>query len=288
MLNARDYAFNALEQKKYYESAAIFGTLIDRKSSEPEMYYGLAMALFNIDDYVSSLINFNKAGNHWDSQYYVGLINEYFARRAASFDEKVTLLMDSSRAYEKYGKQKHVPDAEERGKSVGIKGLKLYEKEIDTAISDTQSLAIKTAQLFENEITLAASVGLDGSSKQKRAETQVGLERLAVLNSQYQLLSADFNDKYPNAYRQKNYTQDIKQIEEYLASALDKENVINDGQKRLGDKASVDAQARANIIMACKVDCKREYDTCEKKCRTNQCSQLCQGAFLGSCMGRCR
>ncbi|MBF0321075.1 MAG: hypothetical protein HQL01_14860 [Nitrospirae bacterium] len=194
MLNARDYAFNALEHKKYYESAAIFGTLIDRKSTDPEMYYGLAMALFNIDDYVSSLINFNKAGSHWDSQYYVGLINEYFARKATSFDDKMRLLIDSAMAYDKYGKQKTIPDAEKKSRMLCVSVIKSYEGEINKAITQADDLI----------------------SKDKLTEAEMSIDKANGLNMRLMDFVAYFNAAHPKTYVPKTFEGLIGQASQKL------------------------------------------------------------------------
>ncbi|MCG6550912.1 MAG: hypothetical protein L7F77_01185 [Candidatus Magnetominusculus sp. LBB02] len=199
--NAAGYAFNALEDKRYYEAAAILGTLLDRKSKDPDLYYGLGLAMFHINDYINSLINFTKADGHSESLYYVGLINEYLARRATSFDNKISLLADSARAYERYGSQNNSAEAIEKSKSVTINALRQYEKEIPAVIS---------------KIT-------DMQSNKKLANAGLYIEMAERLNDQYNSLSGGFNDKYPGAFAKKDYNQTIDIIEHDYNDSLQKE-----------------------------------------------------------------
>ncbi|MBF0567878.1 MAG: hypothetical protein HQK95_03325 [Nitrospirae bacterium] len=259
MANARDYAFNAIDNKKYYEAAAIFGTLIDRKSADPDMYYGLGLALFNIDDYINSLINFSKAGAHGGSPYYVGLISEYLARKASSFEQKMTLLADSARAYEQYGTMGNVPEAIEKSKAVSIDALLQYEKEMESVISDTMSTSMEALQKYEKEKGTAAEQGIDKNVKLTRLEAQAKLARLIDLNDQYQLVATGLNERYPDAYNQKNYDQEINDIKRHVDVAVGIDVEIAGEQERANF-----AEKKAAKELAASPEYQREQ--CKQRC----------------------
>ncbi|MEO5359949.1 MAG: hypothetical protein H7843_05815 [Nitrospirota bacterium] len=265
MLNATDYAFNALANKRYYESAAIFGTLIDRKNNDPDMYYGLGMALFNIDDYINSLINFSKAGDHKESLYYVGLINEYLARKAASFDAKVSLLADSARAYEKYGALKNIPEAVEKGKSVNVQALRQYTKEITAVISKIMEL----------------------NSKHNLQDAGIYIELADKLNKEYVKLSRDLNDKYLGTYIQTNFDDVLDIMELCYKDSLDRATISEDLQAHQDELLKAVKELREGEGMSCKVQCDNNYAACRQRCQSAQCPDICKEVF-NRCTSECK
>lgn len=292
MHNATGYAFDALEHKKYYEAAAIFGTLIDRKSHDPDMYYGLGVALFNIDDYINSLVNFNKAADHRESLYYVGLINEYLARKAASFDDKISLLADSARAYEKYGSIKSDPEFMGKSKSVVVKALQLYEKEIEAAITETLPVSIDADDMYNKVKQVSVEEGIDKSIKGTRLNAELGLERILDLNDQYQLLIDELNSKYPDVYKRMVYDQDIAEIQRHVDAALGIDFEIAAGQEETGfaekKAAKEQAMSPAFVRHQCKQQC---YDKAlEMGLNINKVGweRTINGAAYVDCLVQCR
>lgn len=264
MQNAVDYGFNAIGNKKYYEAAAIFGTLIDRKTKDHDMYYGLGLALFNINDYINSLINFSKAGDYKESLYYVALIDEYLARKSPLFSEKISLLTDSARAYEKYGSLKNSAEAVDKSKAISIMVLRQYEKEVLALFSKIMDL----------------------NSKQKIQDSAVYIDMAEDLNDQYKTLSDDFNDKYPGAYARINYDDVIDKIETSVLDSADTTITADDVQAHQEELLQAVEGLRTGAGMSCKNQCNNNYTACQQRCQSEECPDVCKDVF-NRCSSQC-